>query len=47
MNSINKLFVSLDIEGQEQELGELVLSENKIYFRYNSDFLHSGQNLKQ
>ena len=45
MDSINKLFVSLHIEGQKQELGELVLSENKIYFRYNSDFIHSGPNL--
>lgn len=45
MHSINKLFVTLDIEGQKQDLGELVLSENKIYFRYNSDFLHSGSNL--
>ncbi len=45
MNSINKLFISLHIEGQKHELGELVLSKNKIYFRYNSDFLHSGPNL--
>lgn len=45
MNSINKLFVVLDVEGQKHELGKLVLSENKIYFRYNSDYLHSGLNL--
>jgi len=45
MDNINKLFVSLDIEGQKHEVGELVLSENKIYFRYNSDFLYTGLNL--
>lgn len=45
MKKINKLLVSLDIEGQNYEVGELVLSEQKIYFRYNSDFISSGLNL--
>jgi len=45
MKAINKLFVSLLIEGQKYEVGELVLSEQKIYFRYNSDFISTGLNL--
>ncbi len=39
METVNKLFVSLHIEGQEYEVGELIISERKIYFRYNSDFI--------
>ncbi len=45
MKTINKLFVSLSIEGQNYEVGELVFSGQKIYFRYNSDFISSGLNL--
>ena len=45
METVNNLFVSLHIEGQEYEVGELIISERKIYFRYNSDFILSGLNL--
>lgn len=45
MKTINKLLVSLHIEGQKYEVGELVLSEQKIYFRYNTDFISLGLNL--
>ncbi|HBL76302.1 MAG: phosphatidylinositol kinase [Bacteroidetes bacterium GWF2_42_66] len=45
MKTINKLFVSLSTEGQKYEVGELILKEQKIYFRYNSDFISSGLNL--
>jgi serine/threonine-protein kinase HipA len=45
MASINKLFVSLLLEGNTFEVGELVLSNQKIYFRYNTDFLKTGLNL--
>ncbi len=45
MKSINKLFVSLCIEEQKYDVGELILSDQKIYFRYNTDFLSSGLNL--
>jgi serine/threonine-protein kinase HipA len=45
MKAINKMFVTLDIEGQKYEVGELVISAQKMYFRYNSDFLSSGLNL--
>ena len=41
----NKLQVSLHIEGQKYEVGELILSEQKIYFRYHSDFIATGLNL--
>lgn len=42
---INKLFVSLCIEEQKYDVSELILSDQKIYFRYNTDFLSSGLNL--
>lgn len=45
MQKINKLFVSLNIEGKKYEVGELILSEQKIYFRYSSDFISHGLNL--
>lgn len=45
MEGINKLFVSVLLEGNSFEVGELVLSEQKIYFRYNNDFLKTGLNL--
>jgi serine/threonine-protein kinase HipA len=45
MAGINKLFVSLLLEGNSFEVGELVLSDQKIYFRYNTDFLKTGLNL--
>ncbi|MFY9150592.1 MAG: type II toxin-antitoxin system HipA family toxin [Prolixibacteraceae bacterium] len=45
MTGINKLFVSLLLGGNSFEVGELVLSEQKIYFRYNTDFLKAGLNL--
>lgn len=45
MAGINKLFVSLLIEGKNMEVGELVLFDQKIYFRYHADFLKTGLNL--
>jgi len=40
MAGINKLFVSLLLGGNSLEVGELVLSDQKIYFRYNTDYLN-------
>ena len=45
MAGINKLFVSLLIEGNNFDVGELVLSDQKIYFRYHTEFLKNGLNL--
>ncbi len=45
MAGIKKLFVSLILGGNSFEVGELVLSGQKIYFRYNDDFLKTGLNL--
>ncbi len=45
MAGTDKIFVSLILEGQEHDVGELVLSEQKIYFRYHSDFLQTKLNL--
>ncbi len=45
MAGINKLFVSLLPGGNSFEVGELVLSDQKIFFRYNPDYLKSGLNL--
>lgn len=45
MIGINKLSVLLLLEGQEIEVGELVLSNRKIYFKYHSGFLTRGINI--
>ncbi|WP_319589429.1 type II toxin-antitoxin system HipA family toxin [uncultured Draconibacterium sp.] len=45
MPAIKKITVSLLLEGDIAEVGELVLSDSKIYFRYNADFLKNGLNL--
>jgi serine/threonine-protein kinase HipA len=45
MIGFKKLFVSLLLEGNNYEVGELVLSNQKIYFKYNSDFLLTRLNL--
>jgi serine/threonine-protein kinase HipA len=45
MAGINKLFVLLLLGGNSFEVGELVLSDQKIYFRYNTDYLKTGLNL--
>jgi len=45
MAYLKKLFVSMLLEGNNFEVGELVLSEQKIYFRYNADYLKTGLNL--
>jgi serine/threonine-protein kinase HipA len=45
MKAINKLHVSLCIEGQKYEVGELILLEQRIYFRYNPEYVSSGLNL--
>lgn len=45
MAAINKLFVSLVIEGNSLDVGELVLSDQKIYFRYHAGYLKTGLNL--
>jgi len=45
MTGITKLFVSLLLEEYNFEVGELVLSNSQIYFRYNNDFLKTGLNL--
>ncbi len=45
MANIKNILVSLDIEGQVLEVGELVLNNKTIYFRYKNDFLNSGLNI--
>lgn len=45
MVGINKLYISLLLEGHNFDVGELVLSNQKIYFRYHTDFLKTGLSL--
>jgi serine/threonine-protein kinase HipA len=45
MAGINKIFVTLLHGGNSFEVGEMVLSGQKIYFRYNVDYLKTGLNL--
>lgn len=45
MTGTRKIFVSLSLEGTKYEVGELVLSNGKIYFKYRTDYLRNGFNL--
>jgi serine/threonine-protein kinase HipA len=45
MGSIEKLFVSINLGGQEVDVGELVRSEKKIYFKYQSEFMDRGMQI--
>ncbi len=45
MTGARKIFVSLSLEGNKYEVGELVLSNGKIYFKYRTDYLRNGFNL--
>ncbi len=45
MESIEKLFVSINLGGQEVDVGELVRSEKKIYFKYQHEFIDSGMQI--
>jgi len=42
MVSINKLVVSINLNGQEIDLGELVRDNKKIYFKYFTKFIDTG-----
>lgn len=45
MDSISNILVSLEVEGQSYEVGEMVRDNRIIYFRYNADFLKHGFNI--
>lgn len=45
MESFNKIFVSIQLDVQTLDVGELVRDEKDIYFKYNSNFLKSGLNI--
>jgi serine/threonine-protein kinase HipA len=45
MASIRRIFVKLDLEGNSYDVGELVLSDHRIYFRYDDQFVQNGFNL--
>jgi len=45
MVNIDKLVVSISLNGEEIELGELVSSTKKIYFKYYQGFIDSGLNV--
>lgn len=42
MVNLNKLVVSIDLGGKEMEVGELISSEKKIYFKYFTSFISTG-----
>ncbi|MBR8536654.1 type II toxin-antitoxin system HipA family toxin [Carboxylicivirga sediminis] len=45
MDQISNILVSLNIEGKAYEVGELVINNQTIYFRYHLDFIRSGLNI--
>ncbi len=45
ITNVDRLSVSIDLDGKEIEVGELVRSQKKIYFKYHTDFLGKGINI--
>ena len=45
MLTIDKIKVSLSFNNENQSVGELILSNDKIYFKYFQDFLESNLNI--
>jgi serine/threonine-protein kinase HipA len=45
MTRLKKIMVSLSLEGQNIDVGELVLSNRKIFFKYVSGFVKKGLNI--
>lgn len=45
MLTIDKIKVSLSFDNENQTVGELILSNDKIYFKYFQDFLESNLNI--
>lgn len=42
MRNVERLIVAIDLSGKEIEVGELVRSDRKIYFKYYPDFIDTG-----
>jgi len=45
MEQINKIIVSIHLNGEEIDLGELVANQRKIYFKYYQSFIKSGREI--
>ena len=45
MEEIRNILVSLQLEGKTYEVGELVVNNRQIYFRYHQEFLKTGLNI--
>lgn len=45
MENIKNILVSLELEGRSYKVGEMVMDNRTIYFRYNTDFLKSRLNI--
>lgn len=42
MNNLTKIKAFLNLDYSKQEIGEMVLDKNRIYFKYNADFIDSN-----
>lgn len=42
MKNINRIKAFLNLENSKAEIGDMVLDKNKVYFKYNQDFIESG-----
>jgi len=45
MDKVKNILVSLNIEGEVYDVGELVINNKTIYFRYHLDFIKNGLNI--
>ena len=42
MKNINRIKAFLNLNNSKDEIGDMVLDKNKVYFKYNQDFIESG-----
>jgi len=42
MEHIEKIFVSIEFDNEEIEVGELIQDGRNIYFKYHQDFVRRG-----
>ncbi|MDQ2178581.1 type II toxin-antitoxin system HipA family toxin [Marinifilum sp. D714] len=45
MHEVKNILVTLSLEGKTYNVGELVMNNREIYFRYHQEFLQSGLNI--
>ena len=42
MQNVNRIKAFLNLDNSKIEIGDMILEKNKVYFKYNQDFIESG-----